>query len=216
MRYHYREQVKRKKPRSKKKLLIVPAVMLIAGAYGASTIFSPLFIAMPGAGDTLRQKLETTPEKDAKRLYIPKIGISETIIPGGTSDSLEGVWHLNPNSSSPKKGDSFAICAESFSIGWNPIQTKQQSPFYNLGKLAVGDQIFVDYQGERYGYEVEERLAGVPGQVEAADTKAKDGGNSSKPNLMLYPCTPDGVNKGGNVFIAKSLGEVEELTLGRN
>lgn len=207
MRYHYREQVNRKKAWDKKKLLAVPVVFLVVGAYTASTMFSPMLVAVPGVGEAIQAQLQSAPEESEKRLYIPKIAVNEPIRLGAASPG--GVWHHKPEAGNPKEGSNFTICAPSFSMGWNPLQTREQSPFYNLGKLAVGDQIFVDFEGERYGYEVSEKLAGVPGQT-------GKGQRTKEPNLMLYPCSAGGVVNGSDVFIAKSLGEVETLTFGSN
>jgi LPXTG-site transpeptidase (sortase) family protein len=71
-----------------------------------------------------------------------------------------------------------------------------KSPFYNIGKLQVGDHIFVDFKGKRYEYAISEKYAVKPDGVEV-ESPTKD------PQLTLYSCTLRGSSDGRDVLEAK-------------
>lgn len=210
MRYHYRERVKIKKSGSKKKFVTLPLFGLIAGVYLATTAFSPMLGAVPGIGsEEMRRKLAAAPNEIENRLYIPKINVNQPILTGTAAVLASGSWHHKAELGNPKRGGNFTVCALGFSMGWTPGQTQAQSPFYNLDKLTVGDKIFVDYDGQRYGYEVEERLSSDATQTNSANSSDDD-------VLTLSACTPSGVDKNSKVYVASSLGRVQQLTIGSN
>ncbi|HEU0266297.1 MAG TPA: sortase, partial [Candidatus Saccharimonadaceae bacterium] len=101
----------------------------------------------------------------------------------------------------PVKGGNFIIAAHRFSIEPTPGGTIVHSPFYHIDALQKGDQILIDYDGQRYGYEVSQKETVPPDatQIEAP---------SNTPKLTLYSCDLTGSAAGRYVIIAKPLGEV--------
>ena len=71
-----------------------------------------------------------------------------------------------------------------------------------IDKLSVGDQIIVEFNGKRYGYQISEHKEVKPTQTEIEAV-------SEESKLTLYTCTLKGESDGREVFIAKPLGEVK-------
>lgn len=184
-------------------LLGLSIVLLAGGVYLLVLVLTPnvpvLFPVEP-----INAKELPAPQGD--KVYIPKIGVTVDLLNGGPETLEKGAWHRYPERGDPVNGGNFIISAHRFSLGATPGQTRQRSPFYHVDKLAVGDQILVDFQGKRYGYEITEKKSVKPNQVEIEDT-LKEG---ESPKLTLYTCTFKGENDGREVFIAKPLGEVNQ------
>ena len=51
-------------------------------------------------------------------------------------------------------------------MGLTPQQTLRKSPFYNIDKLTVGDEIIIDYNGVRYNYVISEKQSVKPDAIE--------------------------------------------------
>lgn len=188
--------------------IALPLLGLVAGVYVLLTALSPMLITIPRSGPGVEKQLRAAPDVNENRLYIPKINVNVAILQGDQSALDKGAWHRYPDRGDPAKGGNFIVSAHRFSMGWTPQQTRKQSPFYNVGKLAVGDQIFVDYEGERYGYEISEKFTVAPDQIEIEAP-------SEEAKLTLYSCTLSGATDGRDVFVAKPLGKVEELSVSK-
>lgn len=70
----------------------------------------------------------------------------------------QGAWHRYPERGDPETGGNFILSAHRFIMKWTPGATMDSSPFYNVGKLNVGDQFIVDYKGKRYNYEITKNM----------------------------------------------------------
>lgn len=126
----------------------------------------------------------TTPEQvssavadhpiNGNRLFIPKIGVDTPILEGSSLDVLnhqEGVWHQTG-----LLALNFVLAGHRFK--YMPPNT---STLYNLGKLAAGDDIVVDYGGHRIVYSVSE-VKTVP------DTEVAVLNSDGQQKLTLYTC----------------------------
>ena len=149
---------------------------------------------------------KSLPEPSGDRVYIPKIGVNVSLATGGPEALDKGSWHRFPERGDPIKGGNFIVSAHRFSIGATPGQTRQKSPFYHADKLEIGDQLLVDFQGKRYGYEIISHNEVKPNQTEneAPLLEGED------PKLTLYTCTLKGESDGREVYVAKPLGEVHD------
>ncbi len=143
------------------------------------------------------------PQITDNRIIIGKIGVN---IPYGTDGKLSldrGAWWRYPERGNPIDGGNFIIAAHRFSIQPTPRSTIEKSPFYNIDKLTLGDDIVVDYKGKRYDYRITKIFDVRPNQVEI---EAKTNDN----RLTLYSCELGGAEAGRVVIIAERKGEVLE------
>jgi len=106
-----------------------------------------------------------------------------------------------PENGDPLSGGNFVLAAHRFHLGYTPQQTRAQSPFYHIDALDNGDQVYVDYNGVRYAYEVTKRysVAETDVQIEAPSREAK---------LTLYSCDLRGPAAGREVVEAKPVGTI--------
>lgn len=179
--------------------LVAACAMFAGGIYLLVLVMTP---NIPLLFPVERIDAKSLPEPSEDRIYIPKIGISVPLVSGGPEALEQGAWHRFPERGNPVDDGNFIVSAHRFSLGATPGQTRRKSPFYHIDKLAVGDQIIVDFQGKRYGYEITEEKQVTPTQVEIEAP-------SDEPKLTLYTCTLKGESDGREVFIAKPLGEVK-------
>ena len=150
---------------------------------------------------TVDAKSLPKPENDKNRLIIPKLGVD--ISYSSAQDALNsGAQWLHPDRGSPTAGGNFVLAAHRFGFGTTPSETYEKSPFYNINKLEDGDQIIVDYDGSRYGYEINKKYDVKPTQTEIEAA-------SSKPKLTMYSCTLAGSDDGRIVIEAEPLGKVD-------
>lgn len=197
---HKKSGLKRSKTRR-----LISALLLVAALGGlAGGLYLLLLVSTPYIPQLYPVqpiKAESLPQPQGDMIYIPKIGVSVPLAAGSESALDIGAWHRFPDRGDPVIGGNFIVSAHRFEIGFTPGQTRQKSPFYHIDKLAVGDQIVVDYKGKRYGYEITAHNAVKPTQTEIEAP-------SDEPKLTLYTCTLGGESDGREVFIAKPLGEV--------
>lgn len=179
-------------------LLLLSVAGLLGGMYLLVLVMTPNIPVLYPIEPIDVKKLDE-PKED--RVYIPKIGVNVALITGGPEALDKGAWHRFPERGDPVQGGNFIVSAHRFSLGATPGQTRQKSPFYHIEKLAVGDQIIVDFEGKRYGYEIIEYSKVKPTQIEIEAA-------SDRPKLTLYTCTLKGESDGREVYIAKPLGEV--------
>ena len=184
----------------KDRLLIVIALGLIAvGVYMLIVIFSPLLTSQlidPNNNSTTQLLTDTSEEKITQnRLYIPKIDINLPYATGDASVMENGAWWRQPENGNPADGGNFVLSAHRFIMGLTPQQTLRKSPFYNIDKLKIGDEIVVDYNQKRYVYVISKVFAVKPDDVYIED-------RTSQPQLTLYSCTLGGSADGRHVFIA--------------
>ena len=205
MRFKHKKGLVRKKgSRVWSNLLLVLSVLGLAG--GIYLLVLVLTPNVPILYPVEPINAKTLPAPKGDRIYIPKIGVSVDMVTGGAEALDKGAWHRFPERGDPVKGGNFIVSAHRFSLGTTPGQTRHKSPFYHIDKLAKGDQILVDFQGKRYGYEIVEEKSVKPTQVEI-ESPISEG---EDPKLTLYTCTLKGESDGREVFIAKPLGEVKD------
>ena len=189
-----------KKSRKSKSLLtaIVALSMILAGGYMLFTILTPLFQSqfIDTTNNSTTKRLAQTQTITENRLYIPKIDINLPYLAGPASVMEHGAWWRKPENGNPKDGGNFVLSAHRFIMGMTPQQTLRKSPFYNIDKLTVGDEIIIDYEGVRYAYTIREKLSVKP---EATEIEQR----TDRPQLTLYSCTLGGGNDGRDVLIAK-------------
>lgn len=186
------------------RLLIIVATLLIAGGgYLLITAFSPFLLSQftdPNNNGTT-QLLETTasrpePERfQEQRIYIPKIDVNVVYAAGGPETLDKGAWWRKSDNGNPKDGGNFVIAAHRFQIGPTPHRTINNSPFYNIDRLKVGDDITVDYDGKRYEYTIAEIRRVNPDAIEIEE-------RTHDPRLTLYTCTLGGTFDGREVIFA--------------
>jgi LPXTG-site transpeptidase (sortase) family protein len=178
--------------------MVIGVAGLVAGLYLLLLVLTP---NIPILYPVEKIDAKSLPEPQEDSVYIPKIGVNIPFNAGDESVLDNGAWHRFPERGDPMEGGNFILSAHRFEIGWTPGATRRKSPFYNVGKLEVGDQILVDFSGERYGYEITEKSSVKPNQVEIED-------ETEDARLTLYTCTLKGETDGREVFYAKPLGKV--------
>ena len=166
---------------------------------------APSVSVFAGPVDATAKKLVAQkPNLAENRLYIPKINVDVAVVKinGDEKTALEkGAVHRAPDSGNPAKGGNFVLAAHRFQLGFTPDQTRQKSPFYHIDQLNTGDQLYVDYYGTRYAYEVTERK-----DVPQNATEIEDRTDSAQ--LTLYSCELAGPQAGREVVLAKPIGTV--------
>lgn len=135
-------------------------------------------------------------EQDVDKLIIPKISVNSPIFSGDYHVLEKGVWHRFPERGNPKDGGNFILAAHRYVFAWIPQRVNEKSILYNITKLELGDTIYVDWQGQRYQYNVIEKRQVSPNEVSIEE-------KSQTPKLTLYSCTLNGERDGREVIIAR-------------
>lgn len=180
-------------------LPIIAAIMIASGVYLLVLISTPLIMSQtinPKNNSTSQLISKTKDKITENRLYIPKIDINLPYASGGAETMEHGAWWRKPENGNPKDGGNFVLSAHRFIMGLTPQQTLRKSPFYNIDKLMVGDEMVIDYNGARYIYVISEKRSVKPEAIEIEQ-------RTDQPQLTLYSCTLGGANDGRDVLIAK-------------
>ena len=198
MKYNYKEGVEKQKSRT---WTVLPLFGIVGGLYIFINALAPVVLdAMTPADATAKKLVSLRPDTTQNRAFIPKINLDIAIVPvnGDEKIALEnGAIQRAEASGNPKQGGNYVITANRFSLGLTPHQTKTKSPFYHINKLSNGDDVFIDYEGVRYAYKVEERKV-----VTAADPAIEESTDDDR--LTLY--APSGT--GHEVVVAKPVGKI--------
>jgi len=173
--------------------------MLAAGVYLLLLLAMPWLnsATLDSSDNSTTQKItETEQIPAAHRLYIPKIDVDVSYESGDASVLERGAWWRVPRSGNPRDGGNFVLAAHRFELGRTPTETLRVSPFYHINRLTIGDEIIIDYQKQRYRYQITDILQVAPNatEIEAPTTH---------PQLTLYSCTLGGSHDGREVIIAK-------------
>ncbi len=170
-------------------LAIVAICLFIAGAYMLITAVSPSIVVR-------RTKISAIKlDKKKDQVIIPQLGIQEGIYQGGPEVLENGTWHRYPERGKPGVGN-FILSGHRFIMGNTPGETLRKSPFYNLGKMKVGDPLYIDWRGRRYTYKVTKTYQVKPNEVSIEAP-------SKKHKLTLYTCTLSGSADGRLVIEAE-------------
>ena len=180
-------------------LPIIAVIMIASGIYLLALISTPLIMSQtinPKNNSTSQLISKTKDKITENRLYISKIDINLPYASGGAETMEHGAWWRKPENGNPKDGGNFVLSAHRFIMGLTPQQTLRKSPFYNIDKLTVSDEIVIDYNGVRYIYVISEKRSVKPEAIEIEQ-------RTDQPQLTLYSCTLGGANDGRDVLIAK-------------
>ncbi len=208
MKYHYREGVKKDLKKPIWLVWLVLIAVFAVGAYAAANFVAPRLVSMPLSAKstpdaTMSKMLATTPQPGSKHLYIPQLNVDLPIVIGADQSALKGnAWWPSPGGDTdPEKGAVVAVRALQFTLGSTPWETRNLSPFYNLDKLRVNDELYVDYDGKRFAYRVKTLHQESP-------TIEKNQLTDKKSILLLYPVDEQGEITKGVVIEAASAGVV--------
>lgn len=185
--------------REKGKFRVLKIIIIVVILVGVGILVYPLLPALkykimpPEALYPYETKLINTnlnlgklPEvKDVKRipadnrLVIPKIGVDVAIVEGINEEAalLKGTWR-NPITSDPAKGGNTVISGHRFRY-----RPPNNTTFYLLDKLSVGDPFIIYWQGVEYDYIVAEKKIVAPTALEILN-------NTAEPQVTLFTCTP--------------------------
>jgi len=204
MRYDYRFGVSKTKSRSKT-WLVIPVFGFAIGAYVLINTLSPAISFLDSQVDaTAKRLVAEKPALDENRLYIPKINVDVAVvaIDGNEAAALErGAIHRTPENGNPADGGNFVLAAHRFQLGLTPDLTRKKSPFYHIDQLQTGDQLYVDYEGTRYAYEVTKKQDVSKDATEIEQRTDED-------QLTVYSCELSGPEAGREVVFAKPIGTV--------
>ncbi len=186
-----------KRPKISSKIpMAIAALLIIAGGY---LIFLNLSPGLTGIGK-IKSSIDLDLSDDASdkrnRIQIAKINLEVPFYTGANSKILEaGAWHRFPERGNPEIGGNFVLSAHRFELGSTPLRTKEKSPFYNVDKLVLGDEIKVYFNDNWYNYKIIKKYDVKPNQVsiEAPSETAK---------LTLYTCSLKGSADGRVVIEA--------------
>ena len=204
MRYHYHSGVK-KKQSGKGMWVIFPIIALLGGGYMLVNTLAPsVEIFSEPADATAKRLVAQQPALSENRLYVPKVNIDVAIVDinGDEAAALEkGAVHRAAVNGNPKEGGNYVLAGHRFQLGLLPSQTRKKSPFYHIDQLQKGDQVYVDYEGTRYAYEITERKLVKPDAVEIEE-------RTTESQLTIYSCELTGPKDGREVVIAKPVGTI--------
>ena len=173
----------------KKLMLIIGVTLLAAGLYLMVTIASPYLPAQKNLDQKQKNNLATN------SVVIPSVGIYAPILQGNADVLEQGAWHRFPERGNPVKGGTFILSAHSFVFRLNPLQTRQDSYFFNLHNTKVGDKIHIVWDKKEYTYTVSKLYDVKPDAVEIEEANGTD-------HLVMYTCTTGGSADGRVVLEA--------------
>jgi LPXTG-site transpeptidase (sortase) family protein len=171
VRYNYREGVTLEKKKSRWFVILIGIIIIAAAAYVAAVYLAPQLVTVPFTSltaDATDKKIQDSKAGQyGDRLFLPQINVDVAVNEGGDQSQLEnGAWQRNAGLGNPDKGGNFVLSGLKFTWDMTPQWTRQQSPFYNLGKLKNGDELTLDYKGKRYVYKVDRTFDEMAGNIE--------------------------------------------------
>jgi sortase A len=195
MKYNYREGIEKRKSR---KRFIFPMFLVLGGLYAVVTYLAPEILYVVDSPDATAKKLVSErPVQGQERLYIPKLNTDVAIVAEDVMESVDtAAQEQSLVSGNPNEGGNYVLAANRFSIGFTPTATKAKSPFYHVGKLSSGDDVYLDYKGVRYAYKVEE--------IKVAENITQYESRTDEPRLTLYTSEA----AGRQVITAKQTGKI--------
>lgn len=177
---------------------VLAILLLLGGFYLLYNTLNPMIAGQlinPSSNSTTDLLKETEEKIGENRVYIPSIDINLPYAAGDANVMEHGAWWRVPDNGNPKDGGNFVLSAHRFIMGLTPEQTLRKSPFYNIDKLKVGDEIIVDYDSQRYTYVIRKVHRVAPTAIEIER-------RTENPQLTLYSCTLGGAADGREVLVA--------------
>jgi sortase A len=147
-----------------------------------TTIIETTTTAPPPAAEDLPVPVAPPPARadepvvEVGSLEIPAIGVSKTMFEGISLNTLDrgpGHW---PGTAGPGEYGNMVVAGH---------RTSHDRPFYDLDKLAVGDEIVVSNLAGRFVYQVTETLVVTPDALWITDQTVDK-------TLTLFACHPKG------------------------
>ncbi len=170
-------------------MLIVGVALLGAGMYLMFNLASPY---LPVSKNPIeKQKSDLSVDSVA----IASVGVYAPIVQGNADVLNQGAWHRFPERGNPVTGGTFILSAHSFMFRLNPLQTRQDSYFFNLHKAKIGDKITIVWDKKQYTYTVSKTYDVKPDAVEIEEVNGTD-------HLVMYTCTTGGSADGRVVIEA--------------
>ncbi len=166
-------------------------LLFVAGCYLALLTASPQIISRKPLPPIKQQEIAQD-----NVLIVPKLNLKLPINAGSVEVLEKGLWHRFPGRGNPVDGGNFVLSGHRFAMGLTPWHTLNSSPLYDIDKLKVGDELYVDWQGKRYTYRITRQYSVKPNQIsiEAPSLTAK---------MTLYTCTKSGAADGREVIEAR-------------
>ena len=184
-----------------KRLLILAGVgALSGGMYLLLLVAAPTIAPVLSRSSITPDTLAAQPAAE-NRIIIPKIGVDVAYGQGEAALDRGAQWRW-PDRGNPRQGGNFIIAAHRFLLAPTPSETIRRSPFYHIDKLAIGDQILIDFDGERFGYEITDIKNVSPDQTEIESS-------TKTARLTLYSCGLGGSEDLRHAIFAKPLGPVD-------
>jgi LPXTG-site transpeptidase (sortase) family protein len=170
---------------------------IVVGLYIGILVFAPKLPQIPLIASSplaLNTKDDATDMRN--RIQIQKINLEVPYFTGDTDATLDlGAWHRKPEQGNPVIGGNFIVSAHRFELGFTPSRTKAKSPFYNIDKLEIGDEIRIYFEGNWYKYSVTKKYDVPPTALYIEQ-------QSATPKLTLYSCSLQGAAAGRSVIEA--------------
>lgn len=149
MRYHHQTGLRSRRHWSLRRR-IVAAAIIAAPLYVGANFLAPYLPALPSAQSEIISEVKTdVPEKSIARLFAPSLGAKFEV-----EDAQTKIYFLEKPADVTDQDVS--IGGAVYEPGITPWQTRANSPFSTIDKIKPGDQVYLDYDGERYVYEIKE------------------------------------------------------------
>lgn len=171
-------------------------VLVLGGLYLLMLNLSPGLIAAKYIKSSIDLDTSNDTTDQRNRIQVAKINLEVAFYASDDPKILDrGVWHRYPERGDPKKGGNFILSAHRFELGMSPVGTKEKSPFYNIDKLAIGDEIKIYFDQQWYVYKIDKIYTVKPQQVSIESP-------SETAKLTLYTCSLKGAADGRVVLEA--------------
>lgn len=199
MRYTYKDGVSGSKKGVPKSLFWFGGSCLVIGLYIVSLLAWPALPISSAEVQSITDRLKNNqPSQSVNRVYIPKIGLVAAISSQLSSDGFSQA----SNSGNPVDGGNFILSGNRLGLGPTPEATANRSPLYHVDQLAAGDDIFVDYQGTRYDYKIDNQQT-----VASNDSSFKT--PTTDPTLTIYTRSDGWLSSNRQVIFAHPVGLVK-------
>jgi sortase A len=212
------EQRARKMKRGRKWIpLVVGIIVLVIGVlYQYNQVIAAHVVAYMSPGNAEVNSISdldptiTVATHQTPTVMIPKINVEVPVTFGAKTDvqsmnaaMTNGVANFSIPGASAKPGQigNFVISGHSGGDPWQ--RSDYKFIFSGLPRLAVGDMIYMDYEGTRYAYKMTGTMIVDPSDVNSLRKIASD--NAGKPMITLLTCYPLGTSKQRYIVYAEQV-----------